>query len=151
MSGLSSDLAMTVREDRGLAYTVGAYQQAGLDPGMFVFYAGTRDDAAGEVEKLMAAQVARLGREGLRAEELERARRQVIADRDMDMQDNGSLAMTCALDELYGLGYAHALSARERFGAITAQNVRAVAGALFPTNRMAVSVVLPERGQAAGK
>jgi len=43
MNGLSSDLGIAVRENRGLAYFVGAYQQIGLEPGAFVVYAGTHE------------------------------------------------------------------------------------------------------------
>jgi zinc protease len=143
MSGLSSDLGIAVREDRGLAYYVGAYQRSGPELGSLVFYAGTRQDAAPKVEELMRAEACRLAAGGLRDEELVRARKQLIADADMDMQDNGGLAMNCALNELYGLGYAHALRAKERFEAVTAADVRTAATALLTTNRMAVSVVVP--------
>lgn len=143
-SGLSSDLSAAVREARGLAYYVGSYQDPGLDPGSLVFYAGTREDAAAEVQKLLVAEAARIRAGGLRGEELERARRKIVADHDMALQDNMGLAMQCALDELYGLGYDHALNVRKRFEALTLDDVRAAAERVLSTNRMAVSVVLPE-------
>ena len=64
MNGLSSDLGIAVRENRGLAYFVGAYQQIGLEPGAFVVYAGTHEKAVPEVEKLFNSEITRRGDAG---------------------------------------------------------------------------------------
>jgi len=147
MSGLSSDLAIAIREKRGLAYYVGAYQQAGIEPGMFVFYAGTREDAVEEVEKLVTQEICRIVDQGIREEELNRARNQIIADYEMGLQDNSSLTMNCALDELYGLGYSHAFTTRQRFEAITSEDVQQAAASIISTNKLAISLVLPQKGE----
>lgn len=143
MSGMSSKVFDTIREQRGLAYYAGASQRVGLEPGLFMLYAGTRPDARAEVETLLLREVDRVGREGLDAAELDRARRQMIADHEMRLQDNGNLAMTCALDELYGLGCRHEFTARQRIEAVTADQIRQAAASILNTNRLAVSVVLP--------
>jgi len=46
-------------------------------------YAGTREDAVGEVESLFRKEMKRLVTKGLRKDELERARSQIIADFEM--------------------------------------------------------------------
>ncbi len=147
MSGMSSKVFATIREQRGLAYFAGASQRVGLDAGLFTLYAGTRPDALAEVETLLLREIDRVGREGLDADELERARRQLIAEHEMRMQDNGGLAMVCALDELYGLGFAHELTTRQRLEAVTAEQVRQAAASVLTTNRLAISVVLPVAAQ----
>lgn len=151
MSGMSSKVFETIREQRGLAYFAGASQRMGVDPGLFMLYAGTRPDALPEVEKLLRQEIERVGREGLDTEELERARRQLIAEHEMRMQDNGNLAMVCVLDELYGLGYTHELTTSERIAAVTPEQVRLAAASILNTNRMAVSVVLPAMPVTSGK
>ena len=143
LSGLSSDLSMEIREKRGLVYYVGSYQQMGTDPGIFVIYAGTREDAVPEVEKLIRAELKRLTEKGIREEEMKRARRRIIAEHEMGLQDNAGLAMTCALDELLGLGYDHTFSTADRFGALTLEDISKAAKSVFSTNSMAISVVLP--------
>ena len=45
--------------------------------------------------------------DGLTDEELKRAKAKIIGQRKIARQDLGGLAMTTALDELYGLGYLH--------------------------------------------
>ena len=45
--------------------------------------------------------------EGFTAEELARCKAKVIGQKKIARQDLGGLALTMALDELYGLGYGH--------------------------------------------
>ncbi len=144
MSGLSSDLAISVRDERGLAYFVGAYQHPGVDPGIFVIYAGTRREAAAEVEALYLEEIERVTTEGLREAELSRAKSRIIADYEMQQQDNMSVALSCGLNELYGLGYDHAFGLADRITAQTIETVREAAVSILNTNRMAISVLLPE-------
>ncbi|MFH0953367.1 MAG: pitrilysin family protein [Verrucomicrobiota bacterium] len=145
LSGLSSELSTAARERRGLVYYIGASDMPGLEPGLFAAYAGTREETAGEVERLIDAELGRIAKRGLSAEELERAREQIIAAQQMSLQDNGGLAQTCALDELYGLGYGHSLTTEARMRALAADEIRAAAASIFKKERQAVSLVLPER------
>ena len=106
-SDLGSRLFLRIREKLGLAYYVGAQNVLGLAPGYFAFYAGTTPEKAGLVETELLNEAELLRAEGLTAEELKRAKAKVIGQRKIARQDLGGFAMTTALDELYGLGYAH--------------------------------------------
>jgi len=143
MSGLTSELGLEIRDRRGLAYFTGAMQQAGLDPGMFTLYAGTRRDAVAEVEDLFNAEIARLVQHGLREDELARAKAQLKAGHDMNLQNQLAIAQECALNECYGLGAAHLFSRPARLDAVTADDVRAAAARILDPARKAVSIVLP--------
>jgi zinc protease len=143
LSGMSSRVFHTIREERGLAYYAGARQRMGLAPGLFLLFAGTRPDAAREVESLLAAEITRVAHEGLQPEEIARARSQLIADHDMRLQNNMSLAVSSALNELYGLGYAYDFDTAKRIEAVTPDQIRAAAASILSTNKMAVSIVLP--------
>jgi len=143
MSGLASDLALEIRDKRGLAYFTGAMQQAGIDPGMFALYAGTRREAAAEVEALFLAEIRRLTGTGLREDELARAKAQPTADHAMRMQDTLSIARDCALNVRYGLGADYLFSRPDRIAAVTAEDVRDAARLVFAPGKMAVSIILP--------
>jgi zinc protease len=143
LSGLSSDLGVEIREKRGLVYFVGASAQPALAGGHVALYAGTRAEAAAEVEQLMRTEAARVAREGLREEEWRRAIAQMKAQHDMGLQSNTELAQACALHELYGLGYEYVLGLPQRLDALTAQRLRDAAAGLFVPAQEAVSVVLP--------
>jgi zinc protease len=142
-SDLGSRLFLRVREKLGLAYYVGAQNFIGLEPGYFAFYAGTTPEKAGLVEKEMLAEAESLRVEGLAKEELERAKAKIIGQRKIARQDVGSLAMTAALDELYGLGYAHSDGEDALFQAVTLDQVKAVAQKYLKPETPVIAVVKP--------
>ena len=147
MSGLSSDLLIEIRDKRGLVYFAGAFQRLGLDPGCFVFYAGTQEESVDEVKDLLQAQADRVRENGLNEEEWQRALEQIVSRSERELQQNASLAQTSALNELYGLGYDHSFRTRARLEAITADDFRAVADTLLRPERSVVSKVLPLRDE----
>lgn len=149
LSGLSSDLLIEIRDRRGLVYYAGAFHRLGLDPGCFVFYAGTQEASVGEVRSLLEGQAERIRREGLNAEEWSRAMEQIIARSEKELQENSSLAQTCALNERYGLGFDYSFRTRARLEAISQDQIRAAAEELLREDRVAVSLVLPAGAAAA--
>ncbi len=144
MNGMSSRLFETVREKRGLAYYASTSQRVGIDTGLFTLFAGTRTDALPEVEKLFMEEIERVATKGLDPEEIDRARNMVIAEHEMGLQDNGSLAMVCALNELYQLGFDYEFSTRKRIDAVTPDQIHQAAASILSTNKLAISIVLPK-------
>jgi zinc protease len=143
-SDLGSRLFLRIREKLGLAYYVGAQNVVGLVPGYFAFYAGTTPEQAGLVETELLNEVELLRSEGLTPEELKRAKAKVIGQRKIARQDVGSLAMTNALDELYGLGYAHLDREDALYEAVTLDQVKAVAQKYLRPDAMVIAVVKPQ-------
>ncbi|HMO50509.1 MAG TPA: pitrilysin family protein [Kiritimatiellia bacterium] len=144
LSGLSSELAIEVREKRGLVYFIGALAMSGLEPGLFAVYAGTTAAQMSDVKQISLEQLERIAREGLRPDELERARAQLIAGHDMNLQNTGDLAQLCALNELYGLGYAYTFSVPDRLQAVSGEDIRALAAEMLQPGRLAVTRLLPQ-------
>lgn len=126
-SDMGSRLFMRIRDELGLAYYVGASLLTGQTPGYFAFYCGTAPEKIELVEKELRAQAEILRTEGLSDEELTRAKAKIIGQRKIGRQDLGGFAMSTALDELYGLGYAHFESETQRFESVTAADIRAAA------------------------
>jgi zinc protease len=143
-SDLGSRLFLRVRERLGLAYYVGAQNVVGLAPGFFAFYAGTEPEKAALVETELLKEAELLRSEGLTEEELKRAKAKVIGQRKIARQELGSFAMTCALDELYGLGYAHTDKEDALYEAVTLVQVKAVAQQYLKPDAMVISVVRPK-------
>jgi zinc protease len=144
MSGLSSDIGIEVREKRGLVYYVGSFNQVGIDPGMFVCYAGTRGEVVGEVEGLMSNEIRRITTDGLRDEEFNRGREQILAGFEMGLQNNSDLAQSCALNELYGLGWQYTFDLPKRVNALTRDQVREAAKSVLDPARQVVSILMPD-------
>jgi zinc protease len=144
-SDLGSRLFLRIREKLGLAYYVGAQNLLGLTPGFFAFYAGTEPDKAALVEQEMFKEVELLCTDCLTEAELKRAQSKIIGQRKISRQDLGGLATTTALDELYGLGYAHNEQDDARVAAVTLEQVKAVAQKYLRPAAAVIAVINPEK------
>jgi zinc protease len=136
-------LFLRIREKLGLAYFVGAQNFVGLAPGYFTFYAGTIPGKTDLVEQEMLAEADLLRREGLSEEELKRSKAKILGQRKIARQDLGALAITAALDELYGLGYAHATAEDAAYEAVTLAQVKAVAAKYLQPGAFVIATITP--------
>jgi zinc protease len=143
LSGMGSRMFLRLRDELGLCYYCGAFQQLGLDPGYFAFYVGTAPKQVTECEKELLAEVARLQREGVTAEELERAKNAIIGQRKVKMQDNADLAMVTGLDELNGLGVDYFQTIDQKYRAVTGSDIKRVATKYLGAPGRAIIVVKP--------
>jgi zinc protease len=141
---MTSDYFASIREDRGLAYQAGSGYQAGLDRGYFMLFAATRQDALPTVEELTQKEVDRLVQTGLREDELRRACDRLTGAMQIASQDNDGMAYQCALEELNGAGALHYLAQPDRLRQLTVADIQKAAAQVLATNRMAVSIVLPQ-------
>jgi zinc protease len=130
-SDLGSRLFLRIREEMGLAYFVGSSQLLGLARGAFTFYLGTDPAKLAEVKAALHDEIAKLAKDGLSADELTRAKAKMIGQQDIRNQSNDALAFSCALDELYGLGYNHQDQWRKEVEAVTVDDIRRVARQYF--------------------
>jgi predicted Zn-dependent peptidase len=73
----SSRLFREVREERGLAYSVGTYSEQFTDTGAVATYVGTRDENVEEVCEILGREYERIRTEPVSAGELDRAREHV--------------------------------------------------------------------------
>ena len=142
-SDLGSRLFLRIRETLGLAYYVGAQNFVGLAPGYFAFYVGTAPEQAELVEKELLNEAELLRTGGLTDEELKRAKAKIIGQRKIARQDLGGLAMTTALDELYGLGFARTDTEDARYEAVTADEVKKAAQKYLKPDALVIAVVRP--------
>ena len=143
-SDLGSRLFLRIREKLGLAYYVGAQNFLGLVPG---YLRVLRRNRAGKGRpgrrRTAPGSRERSGREGLTAEELKRAKAKVIGQKKIARQDLGYYAMSAALDELYGLGYAHSDTEDAQYEAVTPGQIIEVANRYLASNTLVISVIQP--------
>lgn len=140
-SDLGSRLFLRIRDELGLAYYVGAQNFIGLVPGFFLFYAGTEPGKEDRVIEEFQKEITELRTHGLTAEELRRSQAKVIGHRKISRQDLGTYAMATALDELYGLGYAHSDAEDALFEAVTVDDTRRVTQQYLNTDAANIVVV----------
>lgn len=99
--GMSSRLFQEIREKRGKAYTVYSFLSSYVDAGYAGVYCGTGADSAQEVIDLVRAQLAALVRDGLRPDELDRARTQMKGNLLLALETSDSRMSRIARNALY--------------------------------------------------
>lgn len=111
-----------VREKRGLVYSVSAFSRALRGCGFTLGYAGTTPERAAETLEVFLAELTRL-REGVSADELERARTGILASVVMQGESSGRSAGRLASD-LFHTGRVRTLSEmKERIESVTLTDV----------------------------
>ncbi len=111
----------------GLVYFVHAFQMAGPAPGYFSVLAQTQPDKIDEVVERIRKNIARTVKGDFDDSELGKAKEMVIALHAQDNTTISSQAQQAALDELYGLGFAHDKTFDKRMNAVTRDDVIRVA------------------------
>lgn len=126
-SDMASRLFVRVREELGLAYSVGATRLSGLAPGLMVFYASTAPEKLDLVEEVMLEEIELMRRDGLSEEEFERARASWLGSEAIELQGAQALAQTMAVDSLVGLGWDRYRKVPGLIGGLTREDARAAA------------------------
>ncbi|MDR1702393.1 MAG: insulinase family protein, partial [Sporomusaceae bacterium] len=88
--GVSSRLFQSIREERGLAYSVYSYHSSYKDAGLFSIYAGTRPANAPEVVSLILENIRELKKSQISPEELRRAKEQLKGSVLLGLESSGS-------------------------------------------------------------
>jgi predicted Zn-dependent peptidase len=98
--GTSSRLWQSIREERGLAYSVGAAGSGFTDAGILHLYAGTSPEQLDEVLDLSLAELRRAARELVSDDELRLAKDQSVASILLGLESTSARAGTLARQEI---------------------------------------------------
>jgi predicted Zn-dependent peptidase len=100
--GMSSRLFQEVREKRGLVYSIYSFAQSYEDGGLYGIYAGTGEDEVAKIIPLIAQEMRGVC-DGVRLEEIQRARAQLKASTLMALESTSSRAEQAARQlQIYG-------------------------------------------------
>ena len=141
LGGQSGRLFLDLRDRQSLAYSVGAMNVDGVDPGYFSFYIGTTPDKVPQALAGLYESLDRVRQQALEPKELERTRASLAGGHQIGLQRRLSRAATICLDELYGLGRSAWKGHLQRLLAVTAEDVLKVAQERLDPQR-AVEVIL---------
>jgi zinc protease len=141
-SDMASRMFNRIREELGLAYSVGASQILGMAPGAFLFYLSTAPERLDQAQEELLSQIAKLSAEGFGGEEIHRARKSWAGKQAMQHQSNAAMAQQAAVDELYGFGFNHQQQQLRAVEALSTAAVNAVAAKYFSI-RPAIARVHP--------
>jgi len=134
-----------VREQR-LAVSAGTeYDSTARGPGMF-YLIGTPSEGrtVAEIEVGLRAEIARVQSDGVSAEELDRARAQLVASEVYKLDSMFAQAMEIGQLEAVGLPHASDALMIEKLKAVSAEQVRDVARRYFIDDALTVGVLDPQ-------
>jgi predicted Zn-dependent peptidase len=137
----SSRLWQKIREDRGLAYSVGAGGNTFSDVGIFTIYAGTSPEHMDEVVDLSMEELRRVVRESVSAEEMKLAKDQAISSILLGLESSSARASSLARQEII---HGRRISPDEvirRIETITPEEVQEVAKTYFTTETLSLGAL----------
>ena len=139
--GMSSRLFQTIREERGIAYSVFSDLSPYRDTGTLCVYAGTSAGKALETIDLIMREFNKLKEQALPDEELTRAKDQLKGNILMGLESSNSRMANLARQEIYFGQFFSAEEITARIDAVEAAQVQAMAQRLFDPARIAVTLL----------
>ena len=139
--GMSSRLFQTIREERGMAYSVFSDLSPYRDTGTLCVYAGTSAGKALETIDLIMREFRKLKEEELAEEELTRAKDQLKGNILIGLESSNSRMANLARQEMYFHQFFTADEIIARIDAVTAEQVQAMAQRLFVPDRIAITLL----------
>jgi predicted Zn-dependent peptidase len=147
--GLSSRLFQTIREERGLAYSVYSYRVAFDDAGALAVYAGTAPSRAREVLGLVQEELDRLAGAGVEERELAVAKGHLKGEMALSLEDSAARMSRVGRSLLVHGEVLEVDELAARIDAVTLDQVARVAADVLSRPRV-VSAVGPVKAAALG-
>jgi predicted Zn-dependent peptidase len=139
--GMSSRLFQTVREERGLAYSIYSDLSPFKDTGMLCVYAGTSSGKALQMIQLVTQEFRRLKEEPMPADELRRAKDQLLGNIILSMESSGARMSNLARQEMYFDHFFGIDEIMQQVENVTEEQVMTMARELFDPEKIAVTML----------
>lgn len=139
--GTSSRLWQKIREERGLAYSVGAGGSTFSDVGIFSIFAGTSPGQLDEVLDISLAEMRRVVNEPIPIEELKLARDQAVSSILLGLESSSARASTLARQEIIHHRRISPEEVIQRLDEITPDDLQQVARKYFTSEGMALGAL----------
>lgn len=139
--GTSSRLWQTIREERGLAYSVGAGGSTFSDVGVFTIYAGASPEHLDEVLDLSLEELRRVVSESVSAEELKLAKDQAISSILLGLESSSARVSALARQEII---HGRRISPQEiiqKIEAVNSEDLQRVARKFFTSESLALGAL----------
>ena len=139
--GTSSRLWQSIREERGLAYSIGAGGNTFTDVGMFTIYAGASPANIDQVLDLSLQELRRAVREPVSEEELALAKEQAISSVLLSLESSSARVGALARQEIIHRRRFSPEEIIRRVDAVTREDVQRIAQECFTTPRLALGAL----------
>jgi len=138
---MSSRLFQSIREDRGLAYSIYSEMNPFRDTGSLAVYAGCAPAKTKEVLQLTLAEFTRLKSEPVSDEELKRAKDQSKGNMVLGLESSGSRMSNLARQQMYHGRFYSVDDITAEIDNITAADIQRLARQLLVSDSMALTLL----------
>ena len=138
---MSSRLFQSIREEKGLAYSVYSYPACYGDTGYFALYAGTGEKQALQVVEMMLDEVDKLKKDGLTSEEFQRSKDQLKGGYLLGQESTASRSSAIGKAQLLIGRIQTEQEVLKKIESVTMEDVEAIMPRVLDLNRMAGSFV----------
>ena len=144
--GMSSRLFQSVREDRGLVYTIFASTNAYRDCGYLNIYAGASKENLSRTIDATMAELRRIKKDVVSADELQRNKDQLKAGLILNLESTSSRMSSLAQQEITFSEFMPMDEVVRQVEAVTVEDIRRVANEVFQPEALAVTLLGNIRG-----
>jgi predicted Zn-dependent peptidase len=139
--GMSSRLFQTVRENRGLCYTVYSYGSSYIDTGLFSIYTALSRETEREAIGVIVEEIKKFKEHGITNDELTRAREQVKANVLMGLESTSTRMNRLGRNELYFGAVPEPDEIIARYDAVTADDIQKLSEVCLDFSQVSFSAV----------
>ena len=129
--GVSSRLFQHIREERGLAYSVCSYPSSFRDTGLFTIYTGVSPENCREVMDIITSIIGDIRSNGVRPDELKRAKEQLKAGLLFSLESSSSRMSRLGRAEISSREYLSPEQLVDKVDAVMLQHLFDLAQPLF--------------------
>jgi zinc protease len=148
--GMMGRLGKNVREAQGLAYYAYSHLQGGLGPSPWLISTGVAPDKVDQAINSILDEVRRICEEPVSTAELADVQAYRTGSMPVSLETNDGLASIIADIVLFDLGLDYLPRFADMINAITIDGIQAAAQKYLSAENIAIAVVGPEIGEAAG-
>jgi len=148
--GFSSRAMESIRNERGLVYSVYSYFSADQSHGSFQFVMQTKNESAGEAIRLAVDEMRKLRAEPVGEQELEDAKNYLIGSYPLRFDTNRRVAGFLTQVEVFGLGLDFADRYGELIGRVSRADVQRVAKEFLHPDQL-ISVIVGDQSKLSLK
>lgn len=141
--GLSSRLFQTIREQRGLAYSVFSYHSTYVDSGLFAIYAGTTPSNTEEVVECILSELLDIKNNGITTGELERTKAQIKGGLFLGLESASSRMSRLGKTELTYNRVVSPEEVVEKLERVTLEDVKRVVNRLWDKDKLSLVMMGP--------
>jgi zinc protease len=143
LSGQGGRLFLELRDRQSLAYSVGATNVEGYQPGFLAITIATAPEKLDDAQSGILAELRRVLDAPPPAAELERARRYLLGSFAIDRQRSATRALQLALDARYGLAGDFDVDYPDRIRAVSAEDVLRIARRVIDLDAYTLAAIRP--------